>query len=261
MEKIIENAKAAFDKDGVFVAEKLLSNEQVSKLREGFLASREYCAKLQKKYELDAQQTDTVHHVLFMHEIFQEVLDNPDYMAIVETFFGGSKFVLNSIGGQNNRGDANYASNIHRDVRFYTQDRLMLNTILIIDDFTDTNGPTEFLLGSDKVKDKPSEESFSEKAVSLTCPAGSIIFFDSRIWHRAGKRKIIGDDRIIFTPIFARSFIKPGFDYSKALQAYGLEKVSDNIKQLCSYYSDIPASHDEWYNLKERRCYLAGQDD
>ncbi|MEH6632616.1 MAG: phytanoyl-CoA dioxygenase family protein [Halopseudomonas aestusnigri] len=261
MEKIAERAKAAFDKDGVFVAESLLSTTQVSSLREAFFASREICASLQKTYDLDVQQTGTVHHVLFMHKIFQEVLNNPDYMQIVETFFSGSKFVLNSIGGQNNKGDSNYASNIHRDVRFFTLDRLMLNTILVVNEFTDDNGPTEFLMGSDEVREKPTEEGFEAGAVSIKCPVGSIIFFDSRIWHKAGKRKIIGDDRIIFTPIFSRSFIKPGFDYSKALQEYGVDKASENIKQLCGYFSDIPSSHDEWYNLKERRCYMAGQDD
>lgn len=250
-----------FPKSGVLVLPEVISSDLNAKLRDAYFECYEQCRRLQEKYGIASVTTNTVHHVFFMNEAFAELLECSDYMSTIQTFFGGSKFILNSLGGNNNTGKQNYASEVHRDVRFFSQDPLMLNTIIAVSGFTEINGPTEFLLGSQNKAEKPTKEEFDKNCVSFTCPPGSIVFFDSRIWHRAGAPTGPVDERIIYTPIFTRTFVKQGYNYARRLNENGADKYSEHIAQLMGYFSDVPNNHDQWYNLSDRRYYLAGQDE
>ena len=136
----------------------------------------------------------------------------------------------------------------------------MLNTIIAVSDLTPESGSTELMVGSEPLRAAPDPEAFARNRVQLTCPAGGVVYFDSRIWHRAGQRTAPPAERIIFTPIFSRPFIKPGFDYARALVAHGRAGSSEMLRQLCGYFADVPESHDQWYNLPGRRFYHKDQD-
>ena len=250
-----------FPESGILILDGVIPQEINQRLKEAFFKCYSFCRPLQEKYGLGPSTENTIHHTFFMDDVFSDVFELNEYFDSIEQFFEGKKFILNSLGGNNNIGKVNYASNIHRDVRFYTQDPLMLNTILAVTGYTDENGPTEFLPGSQNNPNKPSDEIFNNKKQSFTCSPGSIILFDSRIWHRAGIPSGNFDERIIFTPIFSRPFIKQGFNYARQLSENGANKYSDKIKQIVGYHSDVPTNHDEWYNINERRFYKAGQDD
>ena len=202
---------------------------------------------------------NTVHHVLFLNKCFQFAIEKKKNTKNIDFFFDNKKFILNSIGGNNNI-DTNYANTIHRDTRFYTKDKLMLNTIWCLSPINSETGGTELMLGSENRENIPSLEEFKEKAITLKADAGDIVYFDSRIWHRAGTPKSNIKERIIFTPIYSRPFIKPGFNYSKALENSNDRNHSEFIKQISSYYSDIPNNHYDWYNFNKRCFYLKEQD-
>ena len=149
---------------------------------------------------------NTVHHVLFESPIFSEVITSDENWDIVTDFFQG-KFVLNSLGGNNNKGgNANYASEIHRDVRFYTQERLLLNSILCVSSINESSGATELFLNKG-IKVSHVEQLTDDKPYVLNAGLG-ISYFDSRIWHRAGVPQHQVEERIIFTPIYSRPFVK-----------------------------------------------------
>ena len=247
-------------RDGYAVVGGVFSPETVERLRAAYFKALRFCAPIQERYNIAEATRNTVHHVLFLDPVFVEVLTAETFLEPVSRFFGGSKFVLNSIGGNNNDGHFNYAANIHRDVRFHSQDPMMLNTIIAVSDLTPESGSTELMIGSEALKAAPDSEAFASRRIQLTCPAGGVVYFDSRIWHRAGRRTAPPAERIIFTPIFSRPFIKPGFDYARALAAHGLSGSPEMLQQLCGYFSDIPETHDQWYNLPGRRFYHKDQD-
>ena len=246
--------------NGIHVEEKVFNAEEVEQLRTAFFEVLDICESYRTQMGIEDGMDNTVHHVLFMREIFQQMIQKSENKKILDIFFEEKKYILNSIGGNNNT-KFNYASNIHRDVRFYTQDRLMLNSIWCISPLNVNTGSTQFLLGSHLNEEAPTQKEFEDSCISITADVGSILYFDSRIWHRAGKPIEGLKERIIYTPIYSRPFIKPGFDYSLACQASkSFDSSSNFLKQLSSYYSDVPRNHLDWYGFNERRFYMSGQD-
>ena len=95
-----------------------------------------------------------------MDHIFPEVVTQTMNWEIVCDFFNSDFFVLNSLGGNNNNsGNENYASVIHRDVRFYTSEAFFLNSIICVSPINEDTGATEIFIP----KDKGLQENFSQK--------------------------------------------------------------------------------------------------
>lgn len=137
----------------------------------------------------------------------------------------------------------------------------MLNMIVFLDDFTVENGATWLMWGGHREESKPSEDEFfgrgiyAPRASQITGRAGSVLMFNSNLWHAAGANRTNWPRRSV-TPLFARPFIKPGFDYCRAID---VEPYSEWIKQLLGYYSRIPSTYDEWYQPLEKRMYRSNQ--
>lgn len=256
----LEKACHDLTERGYAILPGVFDQQTIDRLRSAYWTSYEICRTFQERYETTADQSNTVHHVLFLDSVFVDVLERDDVMTPTFSFFGTDKVTLNSIGGNNNTGVRNYASNIHRDVRFHTLEPFMLNTIIAVSALSEEVGATEILLNSVSLREAPSEEVFKKEAISVQCPPGSMVYFDSRLWHRAGARTKDVKERIIFTPIFTRPFIKPGFDYVGQLKERGPEQYSPRIRQLAGYYSDVPRTHDDWYNYDHHRFYHKDQD-
>jgi len=64
-----------------------------------------------------------------------------------------------------------------------------MNIIVMLDDFTLDNGATHLLSRSHLKKDKPSDEEFFSQADRAVGKSGSIVLWDSNIWHAAGENK------------------------------------------------------------------------
>jgi hypothetical protein len=256
----MQNLNDKYFVNGIHIEEKVFNVEEVEQLRTAFYEVLDICESYRAQKGVVSGMDNTVHHVLFMRKIFQQMIQKDKNKKILDLFFDEKKYILNSLGGNNNT-KANYASNIHRDVRFYTQDRLMLNSIWCISPLNKNTGSTQFLLNSHLNESPPTQKEFDDSCISIEADVGSIVYFDSRIWHRAGKPIEGLRERIIYTPIYSRPFIKPGFNYSLALQeSEYFNDSSDLVKQLSSYFSDIPQSHLDWYGFNERRFYLKDQD-
>lgn len=246
-------------KYGIHIERAVFSKDEVVELKKRFFLALDYCKKIREECGVESNMKNTVHHVLFLDEYFQKAIEKEKNIKNIDFFFEGKKFILNSIGGNNNI-NTNYANSIHRDTRFFTKDKLMLNTIWCLSPINIDTGGTEMMLGSEDLEFKPSIEEFDKKSITIDANPGDIVYFDSRIWHKAGTPKLSTTERIILTPIYSRPFIKPGFNYAKALQNTNNNEQSDFIKQISSYYSDIPDNHHDWYNFNERCFYQKEQD-
>jgi hypothetical protein len=236
-----------------------LSAKALHELRQALEVAYRVCREAQIANGV-AQSTDgTVHHVPAIHEAFLALIDPLPLHSTLQSFFGGP-FILNSYGGVINRRDTKaYVGNVHRDVRFFTQGQpLMLNMLILLDDFTTANGATHLLTGSHRRDQKPSDEDFFAAADRLIAPAGSIALFDSNLWHAAGVNSTANDRRAL-TLTFTRPFLKPQLDYPRLFGYDAAERFSPELRQLLGYNSRIPASLVEWYQPPEKRFYKPGQ--
>lgn len=213
------------------------------------------CRQIQVRNGIGDATEHTVHHLVGQGRSWLCCLSQMPN-DFIHDFFGGP-FILNSFGGQFNMADGtNYAAAIHRDIRPYLQDRVMLNAIVTLDDTTTENGATWLMAGGHRFPEKPDEEVFKARAEQVCAPAGSVILFDSRVWHRAGVNRSSGPRRIV-TPMYSKPFFKPQMDYPRVLGEDAW--LSEELRQIVGYNARIPSTLDEWYRVPEKRMYRPDQ--
>jgi ectoine hydroxylase-related dioxygenase (phytanoyl-CoA dioxygenase family) len=133
-----------------------------------------------------------------------------------------------------------------------------INVFFAIDEFTRENGATWVVPKSQQTPERPSQNAIDATAVPLECPAGSMIVFDSTLWHAAGANTS-GRDRLAINHQFTRSWIKQQIDYVRALGDAGVEAQPARTQQLLGWYTRVVTSLDEYYRPAERRLYRKGQ--
>ena len=134
---------------GWLVIDRFVDDDLVHRMRADLDLAYATCRRLQVANGIALDTEGTLHHLVGQGESFLEFIDRlGPIVPHLETHFGG-RFILNSFGGNILRASASYASAIHRDVRTYSRDLpLLLNTLLMLDDFTVRNGATMMMTGS-----------------------------------------------------------------------------------------------------------------
>jgi hypothetical protein len=201
----------------------------------------------------------TVHHLPCAGGSFLELLDCDHGQHLLDRYFQGP-YILNTYGGLLNLpDDPSYVARVHRDQRTFSGDlHLMAQLLVMLDDFTEENGATFLLTGSHRLAEKPSDEMFFREAARAVGPAGSIVMFDSNLWHAAGRNRS-GRPRRALTLAFTRPFIKQQLDYPRALGYERAESFSERLRQLLGYNARVPTSLGEWYQPADRRLYKRDQ--
>jgi ectoine hydroxylase-related dioxygenase (phytanoyl-CoA dioxygenase family) len=203
-------------------------------------------------------------HVLLSSPIFieflQTLLENGFIQSLQDNFFH-SKCILNSFSALNNLpNQPNFSAIVHRDLRFYSGDfPIMLNCLIMVDDFTIENGGTYLLAGSHLEERKPTDKEFFNNAIQAVGKQGDILIFNANVWHSSAPNKTQGNRRAIpFT--ISKSFMKQLLDYPRALGYDKINSFTYEMQQFLGYHSRVPASLDEWYQPEENRFYKKYQD-
>jgi hypothetical protein len=201
----------------------------------------------------------TVHHLPCAGGIFLELLEHGHGQPLLDRYFRGP-YILNTYGGVVNApGGASYVARVHRDQRTFSGDlHLMAQLLIMLDAFTEDNGATWLLTGSHRLAEKPADDAFFKEAVRAVGPAGSIVLFDSNLWHAAGANRTDRPRRAL-TLAFTRPFMKQQLDYPRALGYDRCNSFSPALRQLLGYNARVPASLDEWYQPPSRRMYKREQ--
>ncbi|KDB10595.1 Phytanoyl-CoA dioxygenase [Burkholderia sp. lig30] len=203
----------------------------------------------------------TLHHLLNDSPCYVELLAR--FAALEPTFreFFGGNFILNSYGGVLNERDSHaYVQNVHRDIRFGSDDRrFMLNALVMLDDFTAENGATYLLPRSQTMQARPDDDAFYAEAERATGPRGSVLLFDSRVWH-AGGRNLTDAPRRALTLTFTSPFFKPQLDYARLFGYQNIERCDAWLRQVIGFNARVPETLEEFYVPVEQRFYQRGQD-
>lgn len=219
---------------------------------------------IQINNSVSAVTDGTIHHLpAYGKDVYIELIETiatSDLYEYIYKFFNGN-FILNSYGGLKNLPQKpSYVVNIHRDIRFFTGEfPLMLNLLIMLDDFTLENGATYLLAGSHLKDEKPSDELFYKKSERALGAAGDILFFNSNLWHAAGINQSTKERRAI-TITFTKPFMKQQLDYPRAVGYNQLITMDEKIQQIFGYFSRTPENLNEWYQVPEKRFYRKGQD-
>jgi ectoine hydroxylase-related dioxygenase (phytanoyl-CoA dioxygenase family) len=133
-----------------------------------------------------------------------------------------------------------------------------VNTMFTIDEFTKENGGTLLVAGTHQKAQAPDLDYLKANAVPVECPAGSMIVFDSTLWHAAGAN-VSGKDRLAINHQFTRSYIKQQIDYVRALGDAVVLSQPPRTQQLLGWYTRVVTSLDDYYRPEQERLYRKGQ--
>jgi ectoine hydroxylase-related dioxygenase (phytanoyl-CoA dioxygenase family) len=125
---------------------------------------------------------------------------------------------------------------------------------ILLDDFTEENGATWYLPRSQAQAEAPPEDEFYATAKRLIAPAGSVLFFNARIWHAGGDNKT-SKWRHALTINMCRPYMKQRIDIPRAMKDMDLGGVSDRVRQKLGFFSQPPASLEEYYLPSEQRSF------
>jgi ectoine hydroxylase-related dioxygenase (phytanoyl-CoA dioxygenase family) len=251
--------KDAINEFGWVVYENALSEALIAEIINDLDQAYTIRRKIQIENGIDTNMEGTLHHLLERDNFGLHFLEQMFCDKEIRYFLEGN-YILNGLSGVlNTNGSKPYVQNIHRDLRSFTANlKLMIQMIVLLDDFTEENGATYLLSGSHREDVRPEESYFYQKADRAIAKKGSIILFDSNLWHAAGKNTT-SQNRRVLTLSFTKPFFKPQFDFPRFL-GYDLgEKLNEDLRQIIGYNARIPANLYEFYQPAHKRMYLPSQ--
>ncbi len=192
------------------------------------------------------KEEDIVRMPLAYDSIFLELVTDPLIRAVVESLLGNYYILHLQNGIINKPAKVHHQTSWHRDLPyqdFVSTEPLGINAFLCIDEFSITSGATFLLPFSHKIPYFPSEEYVKENEVQLIAPPGSIVFFDSMIFHKAGVNTGNFVRRGINT-MFVRPILKQQIDIPELLQG----KYGDNefLKKVLGYESVVAKNVEDY---------------
>jgi hypothetical protein len=183
------------------------------------------------------------------------VLDEKRLMEPFEWLLGEGCIIYAYTSSSMPPGGGNYSNRIHVDCpRLIPGYITNVGATILLDDFTERNGATWFLSGSHTRADQPDQTEFYRDAARVIAPAGSVFYFNARLWHAGGKNET-SSWRHAITINMCRPFMKQRIDIPRAMAHMDLSGVSDRVLQKLGFLSQVPANYDEFYAPPERRKF------
>ena len=197
-------------------------------------------------------------------QVFLDLLTLPQLLAVVDATVSNTAilhlqngFILPSY----EQGEAPkvFQNRYHMDFpRVLNGYLTSINVMLAIDEFRADNGATLIVPGSHQKVQPPDLEKIEHLVVPGNCPAGSMLVFDSTLYHAAGQNTS-GADRLAINHQFTRSYIKQQVDYVRALGTDVVLAQAPRTQQILGWYTRVVTSLDDYYQPPEKRLYRSGQ--
>jgi ectoine hydroxylase-related dioxygenase (phytanoyl-CoA dioxygenase family) len=200
-----------------------------------------------------------VHNLMLHGDPFLALLENRLLHRWLGTLFADSCVLYAYTSSSLPPGGSNFSRRIHVDCgRIVPGFITNLGVTLALDDFTEQNGATEILPGSQWRSEAPSEEEFCKGAVPLHLRAGEAAIFNARCWHRGGLNRTAAPRHAV-TMNVCRSFMRQRFDYPRLVPPELVNRLGPTGRRFLGFNVRVPASLDEYYVPADQRLYLPGQ--
>lgn len=251
--------------DGYFILANVLSTEFLTSTKQAMRSAQKKIETEVGTERLKAAGELGVLRLMMKYEpYFFQFLQIPELLSVVDKVLSPTAimhlqngFILPSF--SEGVTPSVFQNTFHRDFpRDLNGYRASINMLFAIDPFTEESGATWALPGSHLKAEIPDTQTLKSKVIPLVCPAGSMIVFDSTLWHAAGTNTS-GKDRYAINHQFTASFLKQQFDYVRALGEDVIVTLPARSQQLLGYYTRVVTSLDEYYRPEQARLYRKGQ--
>jgi len=178
---------------GLCIVPGVLGGETLRRARDALYraADADRARGRERKFGLDYAHDDTnqrVWNVLSRDPVFEDLVQHPTALAFVRGVLGWPALLGNI--SANITGPGGGEMVLHADQLFvpepWSAEPQGLNVSWCLDEFTKANGATGFAPASHRLNRPPRAADAGVDTVAMEAPAGSIVVFESRLWHKTG---------------------------------------------------------------------------
>jgi len=247
-----EECRAAFDRDGYFIFNTVLSGDEIARVRAALDPHLDRDVRGRNNFE--GTRSNRVYAMLAKSPVFAELVTHPLALAFVEADLGPDCLLSACLAINLHPGET--VQPWHYDDSHYRWPRprpsLGVSTFWALDAMTETNGATEIIPGShlwgeEDVNGAISESDFMkgaaapdddpgarEDAVKAIMPAGSLMIAKGTLWHRGGANKSDAS-RLIITPQYCAGWTRPLENMSLAAPPDKARLLPRRAQELLGY--------------------------
>lgn len=248
-----DDCKAAFDRDGYIIFERVLSPADIAAQRAALQPHLE--ADIQGRNDFEGLKTNRVYAMLGKDPVFADLITHPLALAFVEADLGPNALL-----------SACLAINLHPGETvqpWHTDDGHIripaprpsfgVSTFWALDETTPENGATELLPGSHlwgsdefetlmrsdafndtKMRDVDDDPAARDDAVKAVMPAGSLMIAKGNLVHRGGANRS-DQPRLIVTPQYCPAWARPLETMLLAVPPEKAAALPERARELIGY--------------------------
>lgn len=187
---------------GLTIVPDVLTGDVLKRTREALYraAESDRSRGRESKFSLDYEHDNTnqrVWNVLSRDPLFEDMAFHQVAVDYVKAVLGWPALLGNI--SANITGPGGGEMILHADQIFvpepWSTEPQGMNVAWCVDDFTEENGATRFVPGSHKLNRAPREDEADVATVPMAAPAGSVVVFESRVWHKTGHNSTKSETR------------------------------------------------------------------
>lgn len=236
---LTDEEKRKIDEDGFVIFENVIDESWLNELREKFEHLCEVEGFAAGKEVHKESGVRRLSDLMNKGEVFDGVYTHPKVMAAAYHVLGRD-FHLYSLNARDaKKGEGNQGLHADWAERHIDEPYHVCNAIWVLDDFEEDNGATRVVPGTHKLKGLPRdymEDTSSphpDQVLSL-CPAGSIVFCNSHLWHGGTTNTSGKIRRVLHNAISGREH-----EQQQDQRRYIRKKTYDRISPAARYILNV----------------------
>lgn len=225
----------AFARDGFVVMRDLIPRERVDELKAALLDVEERHGFGYAKTSFEGLKTVRINNLLALDERFWGVPLQPEVLALAESLLD-RELLLSSLCSLT-LGPGQTAQPLHEDTQQLPLARprapLALNAMWALSDFTEANGATLIVPGSHRLDHSPPYGA-EIATVPATMAAGSVMLFDSALWHKGGANTT-EERRYALSCYYCMGWMRQQENLQLGIPRETAARFPRRLQELCGY--------------------------
>jgi len=240
----LDRAEHDLATDGICAVTGVLGGDTLRQVRDDLYhaAAQDRARGRERRFGLDHAHDETnqrVWNVLSRSPVFADLAEHPVALRLLRSVLGWPMLLGNL--SANITGPGGGEMVLHADQIFvptpWPAEPQGANAAWCVDDFTADNGATRFVPGSHLLHRLPGAGD-DVTAVPMEAPAGSLVVFESRLWHRTGHNRTADERRAGIFGWYTKPIYRTQENWFLALDPSVWRNASDDLLTLLAYKSE-----------------------